>query len=90
MFKTLQGLLILTFLHSIPRHVQHFPDEEQTHDPHRWVTHQYVISHAIYCYKYIFSWESIEFKSRKIAHILQTRHMLTWGMHLLEFNAIYF
>lgn len=25
-----------------PRHVQYFPDEEPAHDPHRWVTHQYV------------------------------------------------
>ncbi len=30
------------------RHVQHLSDEEQTHDPHWWVTWLYVqISHAV-------------------------------------------
>lgn len=27
------------------RHVQYCPDEEPAHDPHRWVTYQYVTSH---------------------------------------------
>lgn len=27
------------------RHVHYLPDEEPAHDPHRWVTHQYVTTH---------------------------------------------